>query len=260
MTEFVVGAVLFLVPVFLIIPVLGKYLDAKATATVAARYAAWERTVWYAGGTSSVTWPGNEKTDAQLRNEIRQRLFSEGTAIANGDMGAASWGGSGHKVLYRNRDGSSMLANYDAVTQGISNDDSPGIANDLVNLIVTVTDALGSFTLETKGLYNATVAVNLGILPIGMTLYDDPGLAFNPGTLGFTERNVILANGWNANGSGHVKTQVQGLTPTSIFSNPVVDVIWTIAKVLMTPFAPEVWLIEFGKIEPDIVPPDRLVN
>lgn len=260
MVEFVIGAVLFLIPVFLMIPVLGKYLDAKSTATVASRYAAWERTVWYAGSASSVAWPGNVKDDGEIANEIRQRLFSEGAGIADGDKAANDFGGGGQRVLYHNRDGSSMLADYGAIGQGITNDDAPGIVNDIVNLIVTVTDALGSFTLETKGLYTSTVTVNLGTQPIGMSLYDDPTKAFDPGVLGFTERNVILANGWSANGASHVKSQVQGLTPTSIFTNPVVEVIWTIAKVLLTPFAPEVWLLELGKVEPDVVPPDRLTD
>ena len=46
MTEFVIGVVLFALPVFLLIPVVGKYLDMRATAVQAARYVAWERTVW----------------------------------------------------------------------------------------------------------------------------------------------------------------------------------------------------------------------
>jgi hypothetical protein len=65
---------------------------------------------------------------------------------------------------------------------------------------------------------------------------------------------VILANAWNANGPDMVKKQVQGLLPTSILDNVAVKALLDVMSVV----APELGTIEFGKIEPDIVPPDRL--
>src|SRR5690606_24618203 len=47
MTEFVVSAAFVLVPLFIIIPILGKYVDMKHMAVQAARYEAWEYTVNY---------------------------------------------------------------------------------------------------------------------------------------------------------------------------------------------------------------------
>jgi len=257
MTEFVIGVVLFALPVFLLIPVVGKYLDMRATAVQAARYVAWERTVWYGGTSASVSWPARDKDAGTIQNEVRQRLFSEGTSIAGGDGGAGGWGGSGSKAAWTNRDGSPMLASYNAVRQGISNDDTPNIASDVVNLIVTVTDALGSFTLETKGLYTGQVSVGITTQPINFSL--DAASVFDPGALTMSERNTILANGWNAGGSDHVKSQTQGLTPTSLFATDPVKTVFDILKGAMAAVSTqELWFLELGKVEPDVVPPDRL--
>ena len=261
MTEFVVVAVLFLIPVFLIVPLLGKYIDMKETAILGARYAAWERTVWYGGNAASVTWPGADKGDAEIRNEVRTRVFSEGAGISASDKSAGNWAGDGRKQAWTNRDGGSMLANYDSVAQTIDNRDAPGIANDVLNLVVTVADAIGPFTLEMKGLYAAEVSVTANTLPINMTLDNDPGQAFNPGALTFSDTNAILSNAWSANGAAHVKSQTEGLTPTSIFNNPVIKTIWDIARITLgVVAAPELLFLEIGKIEPDVVPPDRLVS
>lgn len=259
MTEFVVGVTLFALPVFLLIPIVGKYLDIRATSVQAARYVAWERTVWYGGTSASVSWPANDKSSGAIQNEVRQRLFSEGTAISSGDGGAGNWGGGGLKANWTNRDGSPLLASYGAVGQSLSNNDTPNIASDLLSLIVTVTDAIGSFTLETKGFYSGGVSVGVTTLPINFSL--DAASAYNPGLITMSESTTLLANGWNAGGASHVKTQTQGLTPTSIFANDPVKTIFDVVKgVLAAASTQELWFLEVGKIEPDVVPPDRLTG
>jgi hypothetical protein len=259
MTEFVMGVTLFALPVFLLIPLVGKYLDIRATAVQAARYVAWERTVWYGGTAASVSWPAADKSSGAIQNEVRQRLFSEGTAIASSDSGQGDWGGSGAKANWTNRDGSPLLASYGAIGQSIANDDTPNIATDVVNLIVTVTDALGSFTLETKGLYTGGISVGITTLPINMSL--DGASVFNPGALNMSESNTLLANGWSANGADHVKSQIQGLTPTAIFAKDPVKTVFEILKGVMAAVSvQELWFLELGKVEPDVVPPDRLTG
>jgi len=260
MTEFVVVAVLLLVPLYLIVPVLGKYIDMKSAAIQGARYAAWERTVFYAGAAASVDWPGVEKSDSQIRNEVRQRVFSEGAGIQNGDKSAGSWGGTGYKSNWHNRDGTGMLPNYDAVTQSLTANDTPGIANQALNLIVVVADALGPFNLEMKGLHAADVSVTANTQSINMSLNGDASMAFNPGPLTFSDHSVVLTNSWSANGSSHVKSQTQGLTPTGIFQTPVGKTLFTLLKVVAAVAAPEILFLDLGKIEPDVVPPDRLVT
>ena len=87
MTEMVIAASFVLIPLFLLIPWLGKYIDLQQSAIQAARYEAWEYTVWYndvateapAGAVdqngSQITMP--EKSIAELQAEARQRFFHE---------------------------------------------------------------------------------------------------------------------------------------------------------------------------------------
>lgn len=143
-------------------------------------------------------------------------------------------------------------------SNAISNDDAPGTANTILGFAVTVADAIGPFTLEMKGLYSGTATVNIANTTSVISEVLGNGAGADPArlNLSITDKNVILANGWGANGAAHVKKQVQGLTPTSILSNPVLDVV----RWLLVPFTPELvpTVLELGKIEVDQVPPDRL--
>ncbi|MCB1740987.1 MAG: hypothetical protein KDK91_11500, partial [Gammaproteobacteria bacterium] len=49
LVEALIACTLVLVPLYLAVPLLGKYLDIKQTAVQAARYEAWEYTVWQDG-------------------------------------------------------------------------------------------------------------------------------------------------------------------------------------------------------------------
>jgi len=88
MTEFVIAATYVLVPLFVAVPMLAKYLDIKQTAVQAARYEAWEYTVWYEDASnddhdildnfesSEVGFTMPEKTLEMTRRESRWRLFT----------------------------------------------------------------------------------------------------------------------------------------------------------------------------------------
>ncbi len=237
MVEFVIAATLFLIPVFLIIPLLGKYADMKSAIIQAARYNAWERTVWYgATASSSGDWEGNDKSESQIKTEMASKFLTND--------------------LWYDRNNQAMAA---ANSNSVTNNDAPGTANTILGFAVTVADALGPFTLEMKGLYAGTASMNTAaITPIGVVLGEVGGLQqWNALNLNITDKNVILANGWGANGADHVKKQVQGLTPTSILSNSVVDAIrWALVAVGFWELTP--LTLELGKIVVDEVPPDRL--
>jgi hypothetical protein len=241
MTEFVITATLFLIPVFLIIPLLGKYADMKSAVVQAARYNAWERTVWYANtASSSGTWPGNDKTDAAIRTEMTSRFFVND--------------------LWYDRGGAGMVG---ATANTISNGDPPGTLTSVFNFIFQalsyITSPLGTFELELKGLYAGTATLTTAnINPIGVVTGGTAGMEdWGSLNLGIADTNVILANGWGANGTDHVKEQTEALTITSLLSNPVIDALrWVLAAAGFWELAPTV--LEFGKIVPDEVPPDRL--
>ncbi len=262
MTEFVIGTLLFLLPLFLIIPMLGKYADIKSAAAQSARYVAWERTVWYGGSAASVSWPGNSKSETQIANETKQRVIAFGQGIANNDGGKGSYTTPGARHLWHNRDAKPLLKNYsDAGIGTISNQNSPDIVTSTVLQGITAVTSITGFNLETKGLYTGSASIKVVTLPIGLSLDGTGSGRFDPGPLTFTDKNVILANGWSANGSAHVRSQTAGVAPLGLLGDPTLKpIIQAAGCVLLLAFAPEFCLLEVGKIEPDVVPPDRLTD
>lgn len=88
MTEFVISATYVLIPLFIAIPMLAKYIDIKHASIQAARYEAWEYTVWYDDANNDdhdildnfdPDVPGfltPEKTLDTVRNESQRRFYS----------------------------------------------------------------------------------------------------------------------------------------------------------------------------------------
>ena len=96
--------------------------------------------------------------------------------------------------------------------------------------------------------------------------------------INFSEKNVLLANGWNANGPGSpdengtndgimpgkkkisVYNQVRGITPTSILkpTSGVFKDILNVMQTVLSIFLPEISKLDLGKIDVDKVPADRL--
>ena len=263
MVEFLIAATLVLIPMFLIVPLLGKYMDLKATAIQAARYAAWERTVWY-GGTN---WESGEKEDIKIQREIQQRFFSATATAKLTDLDATTtgWGG-GVKPLWKDRAGNPMLAAYDSnVTRAEVKGDTPGLINDVLDPVVSAISAVGgvlgaAFVLDMDSLYTSTVNVQtVPTMPIKQVL--NTTAATGSVTPLFTEKNVLIANGWSANGAAHVKKQTEGLTPTSFLQRSPVSDVLTVIQYLAYVFAPELnpnHLKLGGEIKPDVVPDDRL--
>ncbi len=225
LVEFIIAATLVIIPVFLIIPMLGKYIDLKSSTVQAARYAAWERTIWYGDAASGSNWPSNYKDDTAIGHEIAQRFYSNDTTakFQDADQSASAFSG-GAKALWKDRAGNALLANYNDVGDSQSDDSSPGTLNEIMkpvtDAINTVSSLLGAtFLVETDSLYTATVSVNVANgQPIGQvmstSLLGTGNTAENFGGLNltFTATNVVLGNGWSANGSDMVKSQVEGLT------------------------------------------------
>lgn len=265
MVEFLITATLVLVPLFLIVPILGKYMDLKSTTIQAARYAAWERTVWF-GGTN---WESGAKDDPTIQREIQRRFFMDTATVklqSNDGGGTGTTGAP--KPLWKDRAGYPLLLPYNAnvgQARDLTNVDTPGLINDVLDPVVSAISAVGgilgtAFVLDMDSLYVSNVNVQTALTPpIKQVLHTtgDTGAV----TPLFSEKNVLIANGWSANGATHVKKQTGGLTPTSFLQNPPVSDVLTVIQYLAYLFAPELnpnHLKLGGEIKPDVVPDDRL--
>jgi len=267
MTEFLVVCMV-LVPVFLAIPMLGKYMDIQHSTIQGTRYLAWERTVWT---------PGN-KSDAQLENELRNRVFTgPATPVQAGDGSAAP---ASYNPLWKDVGGRPMLADYAAVTGSTGSgagDTTPGliynkVVTTLLDIFNTVTGWLDKidnvppsrFEINVKGMYSGTIGVKIAEQGHAAQPGLVSGAPLIPAMSNHVRPNVIVTDAWGVSGpgSGYHCTddqdarselcQVAPLVPTNVLSGWFNDVTHIVGKVI-----PEFAGLDYGHIAPGVVPEDR---
>jgi len=74
--EFIVSATFVLVGFFLTVPLIAKVIDVRQKSEMAARYATWERTVWFQSAPGYFPNQDLEKSNVEIENEIAHRIFS----------------------------------------------------------------------------------------------------------------------------------------------------------------------------------------
>lgn len=278
MIEFLISLIA-LVPLFFAIAMLGKYLDIKSATIQGARYAAWERTVWFGDSNSGRS---NQKDDAKVQNEMRERIFSApGTVMLQDDGAARTQQRALANAVWSDYKNAPMLPSYTDTTATLSNKAQGGVAGAINVLFAGVSAAssigeIGSdneFKLNQNGLYTARIQVNVTQPPkllrgLSGTATTWVGNTTAPMTFGAGSgptygTNVLLADAWSASGpdwsndKAGVTAQVSGLVPTSW---PVVKL--ATAALLLKPFIDGISAagvtMKPGKIDSTIIPPDRV--
>ena len=88
MTEFTVTAMFLLIPIFLLIPMLGKYIDIRHSAVQTARSMAWERTAWF----EQDNWPTDAGTaQFKTRKQIEQAVALRELSNAQRPFSGGDW-------------------------------------------------------------------------------------------------------------------------------------------------------------------------
>ena len=150
MTEFVVSVGFIFLVLFIIVPTFGKILDMKFQNQQAARYVAWERTVWLRDMNS---WGGNDNTgdfvissnefesvamrsDSDLTNSLHNRFFNgQGRAeikeISSSDVDGAS--GDTSALWAYNQSGKSMFQGVEVLNT--NEQETPAIAYDVLDVL-----------------------------------------------------------------------------------------------------------------------------
>ncbi len=290
MTELAIVAAAFLVPLFLLVPLLGKQIDIKHSTIQAARYQAWEYTAWYTdngqlpNGFDNASQP--VKSTSVTENEARQRFFSRNTLpIQHGDRGG--WDDSEKNPLWQTHVGTSLYEG-EAGNDGYftANDSTPDplyIFNGILNALDTVFSLMadiasflnidvGFTAINTKGLFHTRVATETNEVRGFNAL---PGHENNEPLFPATNvvaQAAVLAEGWNAGGREHAESQVGGIVPTKVLGEILEKEPFKTALSVIGLFVPEFrpcnptiplysgdagsfWL---GFIDFDTVHPDRL--
>lgn len=192
MIEFLVVA-LTLVPLFLLVPLIGKYLDIKQASIAASRKLAFECTVRYEDCNDLNSHPA-------FADEIRSRFFAGDTALAltNDRPAAAAIEAGNGNPLWVDRRGRPLLENFEDV--GIRTDASDIDAGaSLVSSLLAAGPDMFDLELE-RGLFDARVQVSVARDNGGESFIDQlDSLALN-----MQFHTAILTNAWDADGPGRL--------------------------------------------------------
>lgn len=271
--EFTIAAAALLVPLFFLIAYVAKYHDMQSATIQAARYSAWERTVYFGGEAWDCDYdatthrskgqPGNAKwacgtawkSDADIKNEVGRRFFAgSGADLDDGQYD--------EKPFWSDLAGASLLRSYDQVsstrqTPGGANKVLDFLFNDILGEVQKIFTAAPAVALDMKSLYSSTVTFN----PEN-TWAVSRVFGTNSALGALTEKNVLVANGWSANGSAFVAAQIQPYTPVNFVNNDTFKEGWDLFKDLAGRLFPEIKTLDFTAVlDPanmDKVPPDRL--
>ena len=191
MVEFLVVSIV-VVPLFVLVPLIGKYLDIKQSSIAASRKLAFECTVRYEDCASLNTNPA-------FADEIRTRFFSgNGNEVLSNDRPAADAldDGTGNP-MWVDRQGRPLLERFSDV----------GVRADQRNIDVGVAAAANAapqvgpdqFGLDlNRGMFDARVQVRLSRANGGTDFIDQlDSLALN-----MQHHTAILTNAWTAAGPG----------------------------------------------------------
>ena len=249
MVEFLVAAVFCLVPMFLAIAAIGKLADVQHTTDMAARYAAWERTVWYerSGSDFEKYNAPNTKSSAQIRSEVAARVLndrsSSATVIRDTDKGASGFV-NGLDPLWRDPAGTVYLTDHAQLLTGVKSEGSSKGAAGVVAALPTESLAVATVGLKTVA-HSSTTYQRLWATPTWSGL-------------DFEATGAIFSNTWAANAKTGTENMVATLVPSR--SGPMQGVLMGYSRLM------DAWdgngtksgRLEIGKIAVDEVPSDRL--
>ena len=258
MVEMIIAAMLFLIPLFLVVVALGKFADIQTTTSEAARYAAWERTVWYTDNDwrNRMGSAANAKSSNEIRSEIAQRIVGVTRPTLRADDKSKNSLSNGTLSLWTDSQGHPLLANYQDLTLTES-PQSLTAAQCQACIVPTHLPFTAPFDLgidvPNNDMVVAAAGMNVGVNSQSIKLLF-PAYTGWAG-LKTNDRVALLPNEWMANGRDGVTKIVKEAVPTSL--NPLKGAIELAVKPL-SPFTTEIIPLNFGQILPDEVPADRV--
>lgn len=258
MTEFQITAAFILIPLFLIIPLLAKYIDIKHATINAARYQAWEYTAWHNKSDDHKildNYTANSvpyKSPGVTATESRQRIFSkidEGNdALVIDNSNRSGWRVADRNPLWTDHSGNNLYAGTTTTTLSTGNDtpgfkvfgfDTGKVLNVILKVFNFVFKAFGALlsiipgnsgaefsAINTEGYTEASLSVPVQTFP-GVI-----NVAQGSNTVNFQAQAAVLSETWNAGGTSHAYKQVGGAVPTTLLkelqSMPVMGPLWDV--------------------------------
>lgn len=258
--EMLIASTFLLVPLLLTMTLLMKYINMAATVQQAARYAAFQRTIFMPSGSLRGATVAT-RSNAQIENAVRMRFFSAGVnAIGNGQILSTSRFTA--LPLWKDTTNQPMVASASAANLSLTDTRSPSVPDKFIGTFLKQLKVFGvGFDLNFKGLMTA----NISLRPeaprghIGSDNLATPSSLYATllGTLVFNAHDTVLADGWSAANPANVKHQINGVLPTS-----KLKLVQSVLNILSIG-VPDLKGLQLGYVPtntPSEVPADRLTN
>ncbi len=271
MVEFQITAAYVLIPLFLIIPLLAKYIDIKHAGINAVRYQAWEYTAWYNRADSHgivKNFTSNSvpyKSPGVTGNEAQRRFLSTIREKGHGEIKIKYTDLSGYKTadrnsLWTNHVGTDLFAGRTRVQESISTgNNTPGFTlagfktTSITDTVLKVfgllfrafgkllgfVDSSAEFTAwqDMEG-YTTTLGIPVRTYPNMIEVYEAPVVE------SFQSRAGVLSETWNSGGTVHTYEQVGGAVPTTLFNQILTTVPFSLVWNVIEFMAPEMTLCQ----------------
>jgi len=287
MTEFVVSASFALVPLFIIVPAVGKYIDMKLASTQAARYVTWEYTAHYSDLNDQ---PAGFKAISQAemplkplvttQREAERRFFSDTAIAISTSVDKGGYNATDRNPLWTYHNGLPMFVPPGNTTTTASGSNKTpdktyvfgavtGLIGAGLNLISSAYNTLGidagfdamnpDGNLSIDGRYDVSVSLPVEPAPSYLTLNSGTRnpLFGNPLNLSMTAKGKLLTETWGAGGPKHTLYQAKGLVPTvlidTILNGWGIPIQKIASTILLSPELSDDSLI-FGHMTKDEVP------
>lgn len=286
LVEFAVVAGAVLVPLLLLTSLLGKQIDAKHRYEQGLRYAAFERTTWLERNPRDIPNRGGRplatKSAQEIATEVQMRVFADRNVLVRSDHRNGNINEVMDPMLMRpiavrlnnqtsayqpwlvDRANNNNRPRYGGLTQ--PNQQLPGAVAGGIDTVFDGLRRVTGFSVETNGLYQTRLEVDLNDVayprypefaqnnqPNGTPLdlrvdrYGDPR----------TPRQLmLLADGWNVDGPAHARSRVRDLVSTDFLNNGALNTVLNVVG--WFPMAREFGWLEFGKVDVEPVPAQRL--
>jgi hypothetical protein len=228
--EWVVLA-LALVPLFLLVPLVGKFIDLAQTTEAASRYVAFEGMARHSGS----GW----KDDAMLAAEVRRRFFGNSDAPVKTNDVAGNF--AAHRnPLWSDPAGHPLIERFA---------DNVAVRTEIGSVDAIATAAFASaFALPHDNLLTGSVTVRAANVR-GLAPFDTLGWAT-------TRRTALLADAWTATDSAGIRRRIEAAA--TVFPIAAVrELVDTAGQLPTLVFDPA---LRVGDFDWDVVPCDRLVG
>lgn len=207
LAEFLAASVV-LVPLFMLLPMIGKYQDLSHVTQMASRYVAFDAT-WFGDIDGENPW----KSPTQLADEVRRRFYSNADApIKTGNV-AGDFEADGNP-FWQDPSGRRLIAHASDVVISFGNDSTSQDAgfedaSDGKPFSQAPLAAAGKIGLAARGMYTGNVSVSLANLPYGI----ENVAPFNALNLSIRRHTSFVFDPWSSPTTDTTEKRVARLAP-----------------------------------------------